>query len=246
MNGSTAEEKGIAQHGTTGDGMAQDGMTRSGSGSEAAGTGVRARTRARIEANIRRAAEEVFAEMGFEGASTSLIAKRAGLPKANLHYYFKTKNDLYQFVLRDIIELWLNTAQEIQPDADPATALAHYIAQKIDLARDRPVASRVFANEVLHGAPRFDEFMKRDLKEWVEAKAAIIEGWVAQGCIDPIDPKHLFFMIWATTQTYADFTVQVAAVLGKRELTDADFRIAAAQATRIILKGCGLAEPRED
>lgn len=210
-----------------------------------AGSGIRARSRARIEANIRRSAEEVFAEMGFEGASTSLIAKRAGLPKANLHYYFKTKNDLYQFVLRDIIELWLNTAQEIQPDADPATALAHYIAQKIDLARDRPIASRVFANEVLHGAPRFDEFMKRDLKDWVERKSAIIDGWVAQGRMDQVDPKHLFFMIWATTQTYSDFTVQIAAVLGRRELTESDYRLAAQQITKIILKGCGLSEPSE-
>lgn len=230
MSGTFAEE----------DGLDGDGLDPAG-----AGTGIRARARARIEANIRRAAEEVFAEMGFEGASTSLIAKRAGLPKANLHYYFKTKNDLYQFVLRDIIELWLNTAQEIQPDGDPATALAHYIGQKIDLARDRPIASRVFANEVLHGAPRFDEFMRRDLKEWVERKAAIIEGWVAQGRMDAVDPKHLFFMIWATTQTYADFTVQIAAVLGRRDLTESDYRLASDQITRIILKGCGLAQPSE-
>lgn len=231
MSGTGADDDGM---------LDQGGLDQGGSG-----TGIRARSRARIEANIRRAAEEVFAEMGFEGASTSLIAKRAGLPKANLHYYFKTKNDLYQFVLRDIIELWLNTAQEIQPDADPATALAHYIAQKIDLARDRPIASRVFANEVLHGAPRFDEFMKRDLKDWVERKAAIIDGWVAQGRMDQVDPKHLFFMIWATTQTYADFAVQIAAVLGRRELTESDYRAAAQQATKIILKGCGLSEPRE-
>jgi TetR/AcrR family transcriptional regulator len=230
MTGTFAEE----------DGLSGDCPDNAGSG-----TGIRARARARIESNIRRAAEEVFAEMGFEGASTSLIAKRAGLPKANLHYYFKTKNDLYQFVLRDIIELWLNTAQEIQRDGDPATALAHYIAQKIDLARDRPIASRVFANEVLHGAPRFDDFMRRDLKEWVDAKAAIIDGWVAQGRMDPVDPKHLFFMIWATTQTYADFTVQIAAVLGRRELLENDYRLAADQITRIILKGCGLAQPSD-
>jgi TetR/AcrR family transcriptional regulator len=205
--------------------------------------GVRARSRARIEANIRKAAEEVFAEMGFEGASTSLIAKRAGLPKANLHYYFKTKNDLYQFVLRDIIELWLNTAQEIQPASDPATALAHYIGQKIDLARDRPIASRVFANEVLHGAPRFDRFMRQDLKDWVERKSAIIEEWIGQGKMDRIDPKHLFFMIWSTTQTYADFATQIAAVLGRQELVAADFDLAARQITQIVLKGCGLKVP---
>lgn len=205
--------------------------------------GIRARTRARIEASIRRAAEEVFAEMGFEGASTSLIARRAGLPKANLHYYFKTKNDLYQFVLRDIIELWLNTAQEIQPEADPATALAHYISQKIDLARDRPIASRVFANEVLHGAPRFDRFMRQDLKDWVERKSAIIEEWMARGRMDRVDPRHLFFMIWATTQTYADFATQIAAVLGRRELIAEDYRVASRQVTGIILKGCGLEPP---
>jgi TetR/AcrR family transcriptional regulator len=205
--------------------------------------GVRARSRVRIEASIRKAAEEVFAEMGFEGASTSLIAKRAGLPKANLHYYFKTKNDLYQFVLRDIIELWLNTAQEIQPEADPATALAHYIGQKIDLARDRPIASRVFANEVLHGAPRFDRFMRQDLKDWVERKSAIIEEWIGQGKMDRIDPKHLFFMIWSTTQTYADFASQIAAVLGRHELVAADFDLAARQITQIVLKGCGLKVP---
>jgi TetR/AcrR family transcriptional regulator len=211
---------------------------------EDSNVGIRARSRARIEASIRKAAEEVFAEMGFEGASTSLIAKRAGLPKANLHYYFKTKNDLYQFVLRDIIELWLNTAQEIQPEADPATALAHYIGQKIDLARDRPIASRVFANEVLHGAPRFDRFMRQDLKDWVERKSAIIETWINAGRMDRIDPKHLFFMIWSTTQTYADFATQIAAVLGRRELIDEDYRLAAQQITTIILKGCGLSEPQ--
>lgn len=207
--------------------------------------GIRAKSRARIEASIRKAAEEVFAEMGFEGSSTSLIAKRAGLPKANLHYYFKTKNDLYQFVLRDIIELWLNTAQEIQPDADPATALAHYIGQKIDLARDRPIASRVFANEVLHGAPRFDRFMRQDLKDWVDRKSSIIEEWIGAGRIDRIDPKHLFFMIWSTTQTYADFATQIAAVLGRRELTEGDYQLAAKQITTIILKGCGLKVPAE-
>ncbi len=224
--------------------MSDERETQSGPGDGDDGQlGVRARSRARIEANIRKAAEEVFAEMGFEGASTSLIAKRAGLPKANLHYYFKTKNDLYQFVLRDIIELWLNTAQEIQPDADPATALAHYIGQKIDLARDRPIASRVFANEVLHGAPRFDRFMRQDLKDWVERKSAIIEEWISRGKMDRIDPKHLFFMIWSTTQTYADFASQIAAVLGKRDLTESDFALAARQITQITLKGLGLKAP---
>jgi TetR/AcrR family transcriptional regulator len=213
---------------------------RAGQDRAGAAPGVRAASRARIEANIRKAAEEVFAEMGFEGASTSLIAKRAGLPKANLHYYFKTKNELYQFVLRDIITRWLNTAQEIEVDADPAQALAHYIAQKIAVARERPVASRVFANEVLHGAPRLEQFLKQELRDWVETKSTIIEGWIAKGRMDRVEPRHLFFMIWAATQTYADFAVQIAAVLGHRQLTAEDYDLAARQVTSIILKGCGL------
>jgi TetR/AcrR family transcriptional regulator len=208
--------------------------------SAAEAAGPREQARAKIEAAILEAAESVFAEHGFSGASMSEIARRAGIPKPNLHYYCKTKEELYRRVLQGILELWLGTADEIRPDADPAAALAHYIAAKMELARARPLASRVFANEVIHGAPQIRDFLENELKDWVAAKAKVIEGWVKAGRMQPVDPKHLFFMIWAATQTYADFAAQIAAVLGRKALKPADYEKAAEQTTAIVLRGLGL------
>jgi TetR/AcrR family transcriptional regulator len=205
-----------------------------------ASAGPRERARAKIEAKILSAAEAVFAEHGFSGASMSEIARRAGIPKPNLHYYCKTKEELYQRVLRRILDLWLGTADEIQSESDPAAAFAHYIGAKIDLARRHPLASRVFANELIHGAPRLGDFLENELQDWVAKKSKVIEGWVKAGKMHPIDPRHLFFMLWAATQTYADFAVQIAAVLGRKQLKAADYERAAEQTTEIVLRGLGL------
>ncbi len=205
--------------------------------------GIRQRSRANIERRILAAAESVFAETGFSGATTSEIAKRASIPKANLHYYFKTKEELYQRVLTNIIEIWLHTADMITPEADPAEALTHYIEAKILSARDRPLASRVFANEIIHGAPMLTGFLASELKSWVEVKSKVIRGWIAAGRMRDVDPKHLFFMIWATTQTYADFASQITAVLGRDALLAQDYRVAARQVAEILLRGC-VVEPR--
>jgi TetR/AcrR family transcriptional regulator len=220
-----------------------DSVSAVSTGGETVLGGPRERARARIEAKILSAAEAVFAEHGFSGASMSEIARRAGIPKPNLHYYCKTKQELYRRVLRRILDLWLGTADEIRPDADPAQALTHYIAAKIDLARRRPLASRVFANEVIHGAPQIGRFLANELQDWVAAKAKVIDGWIKSGKMRPIDPRHLFFMIWAATQTYADFAVQIAAVLGRKKLQPVDYERAARQTTEIVLRGCGLERP---
>ena len=209
-------------------------------GGETAGAGPREQARAKIEAKILAAAEAVFAENGFSGAAMSEIARRAGIPKPNLHYYCKTKEELYRRVMQRILDLWLGTADEIRAESDPAEALAHYIAAKIDLARRHPLASRVFANELIHGAPLLSGFLETELKDWVARKAKVIDGWVRDGKMQPVDPRHLFFMIWAATQTYADFAVQIAAVLGRKSLKPADYDAAAKQTTEIVLRGLGL------
>jgi len=199
------------------------------------------RKRRQNEAKILAAAETVFAERGYAAATTSAIARLAGMPKANLHYYFRTKEALYARVLDDILALWIDTAEAIRPEADPKAALSDYIAAKFDFSRRRPQASKVFANEVLHGAPRIRRRLSGDLKAWLEAKCAVIEGWVAAGRMAPVEPKHLFFIIWAATQTYADFEVQVAVLLDRRRLKSRDFETASALLRRRVLSTCGLA-----
>ncbi len=193
------------------------------------------------ETRILEAAERTFAERGYSAASTAAIAAMAGLPKANLHYYFRTKQALYRRVLENIIAKWVETSDPIQPDADPKAALSSYIAGKIDYSRLHPHASKVFASEVLHGAPTIAERLSGDLKIWLDSKCRVIEGWIAGGKMARVDPRHLFFIIWAATQTYADFDVQAAALLGQRNLRSGDYQAAREMVTAMVLAACGLA-----
>jgi TetR/AcrR family transcriptional regulator len=203
------------------------------------------RIRQANEAEILRAAESVFARKGFTGATMAGIAEAAGLPKANLHYYFRTKQEIYRAVLHNTLTLWLAGTDAIEPGAEPGDALARYIRAKMTLTAERPDASRVFANELLHGAHEVGGLLRNELRTLVRAKAAVIDGWAAQGRLAPVDATHLFFTIWAATQTYADFEPQVCAVLGRRRLTRADLERATHHVVALILRGCGLGPARD-
>jgi TetR/AcrR family transcriptional regulator len=183
------------------------------------------------------AAESVFAERGYSGATTAEIAARAGLPKANLHYYFSTKAGLYRRVLTGVLTAWLSAADTFESDTDPAEALGRYIGAKMDLARSRPQGSRIFANEILRGAPEIQDFLETTLREWVESRGAIVRRWIEAGALKPIEPKTLFYMIWATTQHYADFAHQIETLNEGRPLDDHAFARARAEVIDTILGG---------
>lgn len=195
--------------------------------------------RADLENAILRAAEAEFAERGFEGATTSAIAARAGLPKANLHYYVATKEALYRRVVEGVLAAWLDAARSFDGGATAAEALTRYIESKMDLARERPLGSRIFAREVMRGAPVIRDFLDTTLAEWVRARGAIVEKWIADGQLRPLDPKVLFYMIWATTQHYADFAHQIAALNDGVPLDDEGFAAAKRQVVATLL--CGIA-----
>lgn len=202
----------------------------------------RAAIRERNEAKLLKAAEAVFARKGFSGASTAEIARRAGIPKANLHYYFRTKRRLYAAVLDNILEVWVDALGEIRPEAEPAEAIRRYIARKMESSRQRPLPSRLWAMELLGGGRHVQPFLEGRLKHLVEQKSAVIRGWIAAGKMDEIAPAHLLFALWAMTQTYADFATQIAAVLGKDRLDKRVFADATAMLTALVLKGTGAAK----
>lgn len=207
-----------------------------------------ARRRGRVgERNRRRilgAAERVFARRGFRGARLDEIAEESKLPKANLLYYFKTKESLYRAVVTDILEVWLSALGEISVDDHPAEALTGYIERKMALSRERPEASRVFAMEIITGAPVIREHLRGSLREWVERQGAVFRTWQRRGLMADLPAEHVFFAIWALTQTYADFAPQVTAVLGVERLTERHHRDAVAAVTTLVLGGLGVALPR--
>lgn len=193
--------------------------------------------RAELEGAILRAAEAEFAERGFDGATTAAIAARAGLPKANLHYYVATKEALYRRVLEGVLSAWLAAAESFDGGAPAMDALARYVEGKMDLARERPLGSRIFAREIMSGAPAVRDFLDTALADWVRARGAAVERWIAEGQIRPLDPKVLFYMIWATTQHYADFAAQIAALNGGAPLGEEAFAAAKRQVVGILLRG---------
>ena len=201
----------------------------------------RTRKRTRIqEANeekILDAALEVFSTYGFRGATVDQIATLAGMTKPNLLYYFRRKEDIYLAVLRRTLEMWLQPLEHLSAEGDPAAEIAAYVDRKLELSRDDPKASRLFAMEIMQGAPVLGPVLRGRLKKLVDEKAAVIAGWIAEGRLAPVDPYHFIFMIWATTQHYADFEVQIRDVLGARADRPAHFDTARATLERVLLKG---------
>ena len=181
----------------------------------AAQTQRRTRIQAEKEEQILEAALEVFSRNGFRGSTIDQIAEAADMSKPNLLYYFSTKETIHRVLIDRLLETWLAPLKEIDPDGDPLEEIRSYVRRKLEMARDYPRESRLFANEVLQGAPRIQDEMK-DLKVLVKEKAQIIAGWSRAGKLADCDPYHLIFSIWATTQHYADFDVQVRAILGTR------------------------------
>ena len=203
----------------------------------------RANNRRENEQIILAAAEKVFAEAGFGGATMQLIADVAGLPKANLHYYFATKEDLYRSVVRNIFEIWLHAADVFDRAPDPATGIGAYIDAKMEISRRHPAGSKVWASEVMHGAPVIQDYLETTLRDWTEGRVAVIRRWIAEGRMKPVDPRHLLYMLWASTQHYADFGHQIETLNGGVPLSDRDWQAAKDSVKGIILRGIGALPP---
>lgn len=188
-----------------------DSARQNGNGTEKKQTRIQAENQQKISD----AALETFAEFGFRGATIDVIASRAGMSKPNMLYYYRSKKDIYLAVLENTLKEWLAPLAELDPDGDPKKELNAYIRSKLELSRRHPKASRLFAQEILNGAPNLQPVLSGSLKDLVDRKCAVIQGWIDSGRMAPIEPVHLIFMIWATTQHYADFQVQIEAVTGR-------------------------------
>lgn len=177
------------------------------------------RPRTRIQAKnseaILEAALDVFSQFGFRGATLDQIAEVAGLSKPNLLYYFPSKEAIHVTLLSGLMDTWLDPLRALHHDGEPVEEILDYVRRKLEMSRLYPRESRLFANEILQGAPRILDQIEGDLKALVDEKAALMRTWIAEGRLAPVDPYHLMFSIWATTQHYADFDIQVHRVLGQ-------------------------------
>lgn len=201
------------------------------------------RIRKQNMAQIRSAATRLFARKGYDGTRMTEISELAGLPKANVYYYFGSKARLYAMVLRHLLDHWTTAIENLSAERDPLEAIQAYVRAKLDYSRLNPEESRVFANEVLGGLQRLSPEDLAFMQEVTRRHVAVLEGWMQAGRIRPVHPQHLLISIWATTQYYADFAPIAASVLDRKALRKADFDAAAETFVETIL--CGLRPERE-
>lgn len=173
------------------------------------------RIQIRNSETILEAALDVFSSQGFRGATLDQIAEVAGLSKPNLLYYFPSKEAIHQTLLTRLLDTWLDPLREMDAMGDPVAEVMGYVRRKLELSRNYPRESRLFAIEILQGAPRMREAIEGELTALVAEKAVVLRQWMDEGRIARLDPVHLVFSIWALTQHYADFDVQVRTVLGE-------------------------------
>ncbi|OAS25788.1 TetR/AcrR family transcriptional regulator [Methylobacterium platani] len=192
------------------------------------------------EDKILDAAEFIFGHFGLRGATTALIAKKAGIAKAHIYYYFNDKEDLYCAILERAMKQWARDLAALDMDSDLATLLRGYIHKKVDFSRDHPFLSKIYAMEIISGAPFIGGFIETVSTPLLIEKCARVSEWAALGRITPISPPDLFFCIWAMTQAYADFSGQMAIMKQKRQLEEADYDAAKATIVQLVFGGLGL------
>ena len=200
----------------------------------------KAHIRAENERLILEAGERIFAQHGFRGATMQMIADQAGLPKANLHYYFDSKEKLYRCVVEKIFEIWLQAASSFENSDEPKEALKLYIYEKMQISRRHPYGSKVWANEVMQGAPIIQDFLETQLRSWTDGRIESIQAWIAAGKIRSVEPRWVMYMIWATTQHYADFEQQILTIMNRADYEEDDVTQVTEFLTDFILRGCGL------
>lgn len=198
------------------------------------------RVRLRNQQVILEAAERVFARHGYRGASIQAIAAAAGLPKSNVLYYVGSKRELYVALLERMMSRWNAMLDDISVDDDPAEVIEAFIRSKMALTRSHPQGSRLFAAEILQGAPFLQEYLRGELRDWVESRARVFEQWAQRGLMDAVDPVWLIFLIWSSTQHYADFEAQVLGITDRGSLSEEDYQSITDFLCRVILKGCGI------
>ena len=200
--------------------------------------------REEVFVKILEAAEIEFGLKGYNGASLQHIAERAGLPKPNIIYYFQSKANLYKQVLDQTLMGWNDLFDKATINDDPAVVLDSFIRVKLKQSFDKGVASRLFAMEVIGGALHIGDYLKEELQPWFKSRVALLQSWMDTGKMRQCDPASVIYMIWATTQHYADFEAQVLALSGIESLGDEDLHRIGDTVSSIILAGCGLSLPK--
>jgi len=186
------------------------------------------------------AAQDEFITHGYKGATVQSIADLAGLPKANVLYYFKNKENIYHAVLEKTLNMWDQGIGDISYDDGPKVAIEKFVAAKVKMSFLQPKASKIYAMEIIQGAQHLKDFARTYLRKWVREKAKIFQLWIDEGKMRDVDPINLIFLIWSSTQHYADFETQILTIMNRADYEEEDIEHVTMFLTSFILNGLNI------
>lgn len=190
-------------------------------------------------ASIRAAGITEFALHGFKGTSTQAIAERAGMTKAQLHYYIAGKEELYEELLQSVLDAWAHVFPFDESSADPRTVLSGYIRAKLEYSFAFPELSRIFTREVLSGGPHLQKFWQQASVS-ANDKVKVMQRWISQHSLRPMDARLLLIHIWTLTQHYADYAPQIELMFGAVGSPGLDHEHIVKEVTEFVLRGCDI------
>jgi TetR/AcrR family transcriptional regulator len=193
--------------------------------------------RARNVRHILDIATEVFSRKGFDGTRIAEIAELAEIPKANIYYYFSSKEEIYSAIISQLIASWDDALSNLRADRDPAEALRDYITAKLEYTRRNPKESRLFASEIIQGARFLNKKDRNHMRMATDKHVAVIEQWIHEGRMASINPRHLLIILWSATQFYSDFEPLACDALGVTTISSKQFDVAAETIVRTVLGG---------
>ena len=183
------------------------------------------------------AAQDEFITNGYKGATVQSIADQAGLPKANVLYYFKNKENIYHAVLERTLDMWDQGIGDIVYEDGPKIAIEKFVSAKVKMSFNHPKASKIYAMEIIQGAQHLKEFARTYLRKWVREKSKIFQQWIDEGRMINIEPINLIFLIWSSTQHYADFETQILTIMNRADYEEDDIEQVTQFLTQFILRG---------
>ncbi len=161
------------------------------------------------------AAERIFAERGLAGARTEEIASAARINNAMLHYYFETKEKLYQAVLENLFQqLLLSLRDPLSRTPAPRAALLGFVDRYINFLQQHPNYPRLLQREIMERGPYLRVVVERYLGPIFSSLARILRAGIRRGEFRSVDVNQTVVSLIAITVFYFAATPVMSLVLG--------------------------------
>jgi AcrR family transcriptional regulator len=154
------------------------------------------------EQKILAAAKREFSERGIDGGRMQAIANRAGVNKALLHYYFRSKDKLFEIIIRDLAEsIWRNIrgSLENRPQSlDLRSVVRLLVSSFITAFSQQPEIPRILVRQMLNGDKNMPVIAGNIINAVGTAPKQImflLEKEIRAGRIKKVDPVQLMMNI---------------------------------------------------